>query len=329
MKGERGDQLALFDVGAAPRPRVEPHHDPVDRQLAQRLPAWLRFGTSSWTFPGWAGIVYGGKPTQADLVRSGLAAYAQHPLLSAVGVDRSYYGPLTRDEWATYAGDVPERFRFVSKAWDELTTCVYPKHPRYGARAGQRNPHFLDPARAAEIACDMHESLGPKAGALVFELTPMPPGAIDERTLSRKIEGLVRELPGGLRVAFELRNRELLGERHLATLRAAGAAHVLTYWTAMPPLRAQLAMEGSLGATFTVLRLMLPPFLRYEARKAELAPFDRIVAPEHDMRDDVVLACRRALDRGLGEVFVLVNNKAEGSAPLTIRALAEKVIEAL
>ena len=43
------------------------------------------------------------------------------------------------------------------------------------------------------------------------------------------------------------------------------------------------------------------------------------------MRSDVALlarACRR-----LGKVlFVLVNNKAEGSSPLTVRALAEQMV---
>lgn len=329
MKGERGDQLALFDVGAAPAPRVEPHLDPDDEALARRLRPEIRFGTSSWTFPGWGGVVYAGNPTQAELVRSGLGAYARHPLLRTVGVDRSYYAPVSREEWAAYAGDLPEGFLAVSKAWDELTTCVYPRHARYGARAGEKNPHFLDPVRAAEIATDKRAGLGAHAGPIVFELTPMPKGAIDPRALSAKIERLAEALPPEQPFAVELRNAELLTERHMDTLRAARAAHVLTYWTAMPPLRAQAQLRGAIAGSFTVLRLMLPPFTRYAERKAELAPFDRIASPQEDMRDDVVLALRLALERGLSQAFVLVNNKAEGSAPLTIRALAARAANEL
>ena len=43
------------------------------------------------------------------------------------------------------------------------------------------------------------------------------------------------------------------------------------------------------------------------------------------MRQDVVKLVRAALDRDM-ECYVLVNNKAEGSSPLTVRALAEQVI---
>ena len=46
------------------------------------------------------------------------------------------------------------------------------------------------------------------------------------------------------------------------------------------------------------------------------------------MRDEVVELARRTF--GVGQdVFVLVNNKAEGSAPLTIAALAHRLADAL
>lgn len=42
------------------------------------------------------------------------------------------------------------------------------------------------------------------------------------------------------------------------------------------------------------------------------------------MRADVVSVTRRALARGR-RVYVLVNNKAEGSSPLTVMALAKRL----
>ena len=45
------------------------------------------------------------------------------------------------------------------------------------------------------------------------------------------------------------------------------------------------------------------------------------------MRADVVRLIRAAVDRGF-EVYVIVNNKAEGSSPLTVRALAELLRDA-
>ena len=56
----------------------------------------------------------------------------------------------------------------------------------------------------------------------------------------------------------------------------------------------------------------------------QCAPFDRLVAPDAEMRDEIVALTTRALKRGM-TVYVLVNNKAEGSSPLTIEAIAERV----
>ena len=44
------------------------------------------------------------------------------------------------------------------------------------------------------------------------------------------------------------------------------------------------------------------------------------------MRGEVVELTARALTRGR-KVYVLVNNKAEGSSPLTVEALAERLAD--
>jgi uncharacterized protein YecE (DUF72 family) len=340
-------QLSLFgsdESDTRSAVHVEPLIHDEDRKLASCVPSFVRFGTSSWSFPGWAGIVWGGRPSETDLVRGGLGAYARHPLLRAVSLDRGYYGPLREADLAGYrdqldtafgvtGNDVPP-FRVVSKVWDEITTAVYPRHPRYGARAGSANPQFLDAERfLSEVLAPYRTTVFTKhAGPFVFELTPMPRGAMDERTLVARVESFLERLPSreGHRWAFELRNAELFGSRWLDMLRANGAAHVFTFWTAMPPLRDQLrATQGkNLLADVAVVRLMLPPFTRYASRKVDFAPFDAIVEPQAEMREDVVAILRAAAIAGCKEAFVLVNNKAEGSAPLTIRALAEKTAAA-
>ena len=113
-------QLDLFnggdpsaDSGETVRPSP-PSSDILD--TARRLPATIRLGTSSWSFPGWAGIVYDAPYTERQLAHHGLHAYAQHPLLRTVGIDRSYYAPIDSTSYATYADAVSEDFRFLVKA---------------------------------------------------------------------------------------------------------------------------------------------------------------------------------------------------------------------
>jgi uncharacterized protein YecE (DUF72 family) len=302
-----------------------------DRELAARLPAWIHLGTSSWSFPGWSGLLWRGEPTEDELARAGLRAYAQQPLLRTVSVDRSYYGPLRDVDIASYAAQLDEAaalapslppFRLVSKVWEEITTAVFPTHPRYGARAGQRNPAFLDAGRFLGDVLEPYRAFAKHCGPFVFELTPMPHGAMDDAMLAGRVDAFLSAIPESFPWAFELRNQELMTPRWHDVLRAHRAAHVFTYWTAMPSLRAQLASHGKITSPFVVARLMLPPFMRYAEKKAEYAPFNRLVAPQSDMHDDVLSILRAAQAADVTDAFILANNKAEGSAPLTLREIA-------
>jgi uncharacterized protein YecE (DUF72 family) len=335
--GNANAQLALFDVapdaksapssGTRSRTQLRAIDTPELRALAGALPSFVRLGTSSWTFPGWGGIVYEGKPSQAALVREGLAAYARYPLFRTVGIDRSYYAPLSREELDAYADGLPDGFVAVSKVWDELTVFHYPDHPRFGARSGQKNGRFLDPDEVRERILPAYEGrFAPHAGPFVFEIAPMPRAKLpSEEEFCAAIERLLAALPSRHRYAFELRNRALLTPRYLSVLRAFGAAHVLNFWSAMPTIGEQLSLPGVLTTDVVVARLMLAPGDTYEAAKARFAPFDRVAAPQLGMREDIValtLACEAA---GVASLYILVNNKAEGSSPLTVHALAEAI----
>ena len=74
------------------------------------------------------------------------------------------------------------------------------------------------------------------------------------------------------------------------------------------------------------MRWMLHSGLRYEAAKERYEPFDDIVDEDTETRERVAIA---SLDALIAEksVFVIANNKAEGSAPLSIFRLAERIAE--
>src|SRR5574337_713524 len=92
--------------------------------LAARLPPRLRLGTSSWSYPGWQGLVWEGAHSEQLLARKGLSVYARHPLLRTVSIDRSFYRPLTASDYARYAAQVPGDFRFVVKAPSLVTDAL-------------------------------------------------------------------------------------------------------------------------------------------------------------------------------------------------------------
>ncbi len=325
--GEEERQLGLFD-----RPEEDAGGSGEDQQhgleaIRDRLPAKLRFGTSSWTFPGWAGLVYHRRyPNQRAFLRESLGEYAQHPLMRTVGVDRGYYTPVPEEDLAAYAEQLPRDFRAAMKVWQRVTMPGFPKHPRYGQDAGKENPDFLD---AELFARTVHEpvraAFDQHMGPWVLEVPPSPT-PLDPAWFCEKLDAFLGAAPKDFPFAVELRDRKLLTREYARTLRKHDAAHVFNYWSRMPSLAKQMQVDGLLEGALLVTRLLLPPGKRYADLKEAYAPFDRLVAPQSEMRQDVVKLVRAALDRDM-ECYVLVNNKAEGSSPLTVRALAEQIIE--
>lgn len=315
------DQLSLF----APEPESPRAADAALEALARRLPPHLRLGTSSWTFPGWKGLVYHRTyGSERAFLRESLAEYARHPLFRTVGIDRAYYAPVPEGELAAYLAQLPDGFLAVSKVWSEITTPVFPRHPRYGERAGQPNPRFLDPALFDEVVGGPHRRAFARAtGPFVVEIPPSP---LSPSRLEHALERFLSDAGGEFRFAVEVRDRRLLTPGYFRVLASHGATHVFNYWERMPDIGAQLALAGSMPGPFVVARLLIPPGRRYAELVDAWEPFDRLVEPQPAMREDVCTLIEEAGRRGY-EVFVIVNNKAEGSSPLTVRALAERLVE--
>ncbi len=291
----------------------------ADSTLAQRRPAHVFIGTSSWTFPGWRGLVYPGAPTMEELVAHGLETYSRHPLFNTVGIDRSYYAPLSSQELATYAAQLPAGFRCVMKVWNRVCSYVDP-------RTRAPNPDFLNAKLfRAEVLTPALSSFKEHLGPLLFQMLPLGRSELLAPPLfNAKLERFFAELPRGPQYAVELRNPEWMTPGYFQALERHGISHVFNHWERMPTLGEQLAREQSFTAPFAVCRLLLPQGLGYEEAREAFAPFDRIQAQDDAMRADVVKLVE-ATRRARRQLWIVVNNKAEGSSPLTVRALLERL----
>lgn len=329
----------------APRRRAkgvlpaEPSQDVLD--LAAELPPSVRLGTSSWSFPGWRGIVYGDDYSNSKLARDGLAAYGAHPLLRSVSIDRSFYAPLTVTDYLRYAQQVPDHFRFIVKA-PALITDASVRGDR--GEPVSANPCFLNPELAIrEFIEPCLAGLGAKAGALVFQFPPLPdqlladPAAFVER-LAAFLAALpplpapaANAAPGDATCyAVEIRDGILLTPRFVRALRAAGVRYCVGLHARMPdPLRQAAAlalMDGEAPAGPLIVRWSLHSGFKYEQAKARYEPFDKLVDEDPHTRDALAeLAARYAI---AGQpVLITTNNKAEGSAPLTCAKLARAIAD--
>lgn len=319
---------------------------PVDVALAAALPPGVYLGTSSWTFPGWGqgqgeaggaglGLVYNRRATPAQLATpAGLNAYASHPLMRTVGLDRAFYSLLGEADYRGLAGSVPVGFRFVVKANQLLTRPFADERGQtFGPTAshGHENPVFLDPAFANDrVIGPAVAGLGDRCGPILFQFPPM---RLEVSGFLRKLEGFLVGLPRGPAIAVEVRSRAVIdganAGRYAGILAAHGVSHGYCHHPSMPGLGEQHARVGGvLDRGPVVVRWLLRHGLGYEQAKGLYEPFDRLCEPDGAALAGVVELVAEAVRQGR-EAYVIVNNKAEGSAPLSVGRVAAGVARAL
>lgn len=331
-------QPGLFETDTPPKPRA-PRAGDVETAVtsplldAPRLPPEIRLGTSSWFFPGWRGLVYEGVHPQVTLSRKGLEAYARIPLLRTVSLDRTFYAPLSALEYARYASQVPDDFSFVVKAPAVVCDAMIRDEEGRGAVS---NPHFLDAAVAArEFVVPCLEGLKDKAGPLVFQVSPLPRSLVDDASLLvERLAAFFATLPhdlGGRRplYAVELRNAELLTPRLMRMLAEGRVRYCVGLHDRMPEVERQetalRALDGEVPGDLVVRWNLHRGFL-YQAAKRRYEPFDKLVDEDGETRR-ILARMAAAAFKGGRKVWITANNKAEGSAPLSLLKLAREIAE--
>ena len=331
------EQLSMF-ISPARKQRIGTLPVPA-AESALRLtpPPGLYLGTSSWSFPGWAGLVWDAHYSAETLARSGLAAYAALGLFRTVGIDRTYYEPLASDAFAAYASQVGDGFRFLVKAPQLITDALLRSD---GGMGRALNRAYLDSALAVDrFVAPALGGLGDTAGPLVFQFAPAPRDVVGEMAhwverLSRFLEALPRQVSGRSPIyAVELRNAELVTPRLMRALRDNKVRYVIGLHDRMPPAVRQIAalraLDGCSDGPYApagpvIVRWNLRPGLRYEQAKGRYAPFDRLVDEDPETRQALARLAHDAL--AIGEpIWIIANNKAEGSAPLSLLKLYESL----
>ncbi|MGH7182417.1 MAG: DUF72 domain-containing protein [Nitrospiraceae bacterium] len=294
--------------------------------MAVSLSPLIRFGTSSWTYQGWQGQVYKPPYSKSSFKRECLEEYGQYqyqgePLFRTVGNDSGFCRPPTPDHLRRYLKQIPQDFDMCFKVWDQLTLPSFANHPRSGVWAGQPNVRFLDAQLFKDVILRpfREAQFEPHTGPFLFEFHRH---GLSAEQFCERLDAFLSQLPIDFRYAVECRNTGLLCPRYRDTLAKHGVAHVYNHWSYMPPLLEQHQRMGTFTAPFTVLRLHTPLKISYEAAKQRAEPYTTIVEALPQMRRETVHVVRHAIGEGR-RAYVLVNNRAEGNAPLTVQALAD------
>jgi uncharacterized protein YecE (DUF72 family) len=300
------------------------------RTLREQIPPLIHLGTSSWNYPeGWRGLVYHRKYPKSVNVAKLLAEYVEFPLFDTVGIDAAFYRPLGPATYRAYREVLPVGFRCVQKVWNRVTVHTFTGH-QDGGVAGRRNPDFLN----AELC--VNEVIGPAlehfaghVGPFVFEFQAIARSeGLDPNAFAERLDAFLGQLPADASVAVEVRNAGFLAPPYFATLREHGAAHALSSWTRMPPIGEQLDLPDSVTGPFLLTRALNRPGRTFEEAVSAFAPYDRIQDENPELRRDLCRAAERALRLRI-PIYLLVGNRAEGSSPHTIAAVARMLAQCL
>jgi uncharacterized protein YecE (DUF72 family) len=288
-------------------------------------------GTSSWKYEGWFGQLYTparyeyrGKVAKTRFERDCLAEYAE--VFKTVCVDAAYYDFPRREYLQKLTDAVPADFRFGLKVTDAITIKKFPNLPRFGAKAGQPNEHFLDAGLFARAFLEPCEEVRSKIGVLLFEFSRFWPGDYEQgRDFVADLDRFLGQLPKGWHYAIEMRNQHWLRGEYLDCLSRHGVAHVFNSWDAMPPVGEQMALPGSRpNPQLVAARFLLKPGRKYEEAVKTFQPYDRVRDPNPDARaaGKALVAEGKAAgpDR---KTFIYVNNRLEGNALETIAAMLD------
>lgn len=257
--------------------------------------------------------------------RACLREYAE--TFKTVCVDSLYYRFPNRDELEALAEQVPDDFIFAVKVTDQITIRRFPNLTRFGPRAGQPNPDFLNAELFTSNFLRPCEAIKPKLGLLIFEFSMFHRGDFARgREFVAALDAFLAKLPKGWPYGVEIRNATFLEKPYFDVLRAHGVTHVLNSWERMPPLPEQLNLTGIYTSDrLTAARLLLEPGHPYARAVAEYSPYNKLVRPSASARDGAVSLITRALSQESHRTLIYVNNRLEGNAPQTIWAILQQL----
>jgi len=299
--------------------------------LARLAEQNVYLGTSSWKYPGWCGQLYDrdqylwrSKFSQSRFEKNCLAEYAT--VFKSVCVDAGYYRFPTEGYIGGLVAQVPPDFLFSFKVTDEITIRKFTRLPRFGKRAGKPNENFLDADLFQNAFLRPCAPFRKNIGLVMFEFSHFYKSNFARgRDFVEALDGFLEKLPAGWQYGVEIRNEHFLEPEYFDCLARHGVAHIYNSWQRMPPVSAQLAIEGSrTNPRFTGARFLLKPGRPYQEAVDAFSPYNETKEVDEDARDAGSRMIKELIESAAEPSFLFINNRLEGNALNTITGMLEK-----
>ncbi len=283
--------------------------------------AELRIGTCSWKYDSWRGLIYSNRKSI-----NYLQEYARH--YNTVEIDQWFWSLFSTDKVSLprpsvvddYCHSVPSDFKFTIKVPNSITlTHFYRKQKNQPL---QPNPYFFSPKLFAQFL-DRIAPMKPRLGPLMFQFEYLNKQKMPSlSTFLQRLETFLDQIDRTYLYAIEIRNPNYLKQEYFQFLHEHALSVVLMQGYYMPSIVAIYRKFAQWMQDSVVIRLHGGD--RQEIEEQSGGRWNRIYQPRDVELDEVARMIDDLLARGVN-VYVNVNNHYEGSAPLTIRRLAERL----
>jgi uncharacterized protein YecE (DUF72 family) len=282
----------------------------------------IRLGTCSWKYDSWRGIFYSDKKNI-----NYLEEYAKQ--FSTVEIDQWFWslfppGKVVLPDEKTitqYKNSVPADFLFTIKVPNSITLTHF--YTRNKNEPLVPNPYFLSETLFEEFLRTL-KPIENNIGCLIFQFEYLNKQKISslpefQEKISRFKSKISVNIPP---VGIEIRNPNYLKDSYFEFLNKLNFAHVFLEGYYMPPVKDIYKKFGNRINNFSILRLHGPDRKGIEKLAGE--DWSRIYIDRTEEINTIVEMIKQ-LEAKEVDLFVNVNNHFEGSAPLTIERIKNKL----
>ncbi len=281
----------------------------------------IRFGTCSWKYDSWQGIVY-----SPAAKRNYLLEYSEK--YNTVEVDQWFWSLFGIDKIGLpqpnvvrqYAESVPDEFRFSIKIPNSISlTHFYRKHKTEDLTP---NPYFLSNDLFNRFI-DLLEPLRSKIGILMFQFEYLNKQKMPSiQSFIDQFSTFFSNCDPDITYGIEIRNPNYLNQRYFKFLDELKIGHVFCQGYYMPFMGEVYNKYKTHLNTTTVIRLHGPDRSDIEEKSKGL--WNSILEPKDDELSRITEIIKEIHSRNL-DLYVNANNHYEGSAPLTLERIKERL----
>lgn len=282
----------------------------------------LRIGTCSWKYDAWRSLIY---PVSGSF--NYLTEYSRS--FNTVEIDQWFWSLfpdgkiVLPDKKVTteYNKSVPKDFLFTIKVPNSITLTHYYQKSKTDPLTA--NPYFLSNELFKKFIESISTILG-KTACLIFQFEYLNKQKIKslaefQNRLKLFVENRKIETPA---IAIETRNPNFLTENYFKFLADYNLRHVFLEGYYMPPVFEIYEKFREMIKYFTVIRLHGAD--RKGIEKIANDNWNKIYINRDDTINKLVQLLNELQHKEV-DIYLNVNNHFEGSAPLTIKKIKEKI----